>query len=452
MEVLQPRQKTRPVVVTAGSLERQVQERLRSGFTTNYAGGFLLLAYHQELGSWSLLQKLGPEKEQGIPGGKLGLQWVHEGLFGIKRIAQLDGLRDDGFDMLNGLPFIVSPASEYRYFENLQTHSIRDFLEAMGRRRQQLGFFQGEIVNFDGHCRRTFTKVKMPKSWMTKLQQGVKAIRLYVSQDQLTQEPVMLSWGYSGYQVSMATPDLAAATQRILAQNFLSVMDAEFCVGHLLQYLDGNLRLRILLPVKRSPSRRQEMEEIPLEQFRRVSEQLKISQVHTRLKDFQGTLTLLVERFQNQEGEIRYVGFLSTDERSAEELLLKVYPRRWRIENWFKENDFLGIDSFPCLQLNGIGASLALKLLAYNIFSAFRSDLGGSFARMQPESFYQNFLRHVQGKVQLEKEEIVVTLYGHPHQELLAPRFHRLKEKLQSKGVDPRIPWLNNYPVRFRFK
>ena len=160
---------------------------------------------------------------------------------------------------------------------------------------------------------------------------------------------------------------------------------------------------------------------------------------------------MLVERFE-EEGEIRYVGFLSTDERSAQELLLEVYPRRWRIENWFKENDFLGIDSFPCLELNGIGASPALKLLAYNLFSAFRSDLGGSFARMQPETLYQNFLRHVQGKIQLENHEIVVTLYGHPHQQVLVPRFDSLKEKLEAKNIDPRVPWLNNYPVRFRFK
>jgi hypothetical protein len=452
VEVLAPQQKTRRVAISASSLEQQVEQRLRTGFITQYAGGFLLLAYHLELGSWSLLQALDGQKEQGLPGRKLGLQWVHEGLFGIDRIAELDGLRDDGFDMLNGLPFIVSPASEYRYFENLQTHAVYDFLCAMGQRRQALGFFDGQIVNFDGHCRRTFTQVKMPKTWMTKLQQGAKAIRVYVSQDQITREPVMLTWGYSGYTVGMATPNLAATTRRILGQEFLSVMDAEYCVGQLLHYLDHDLRLRVLVPVKQNPSRCREMEEIPGDQFQRVCQQLEIAQVQTRLKDFSGKLTLLVERVQEEDGQFRYVGFLSTDERSARELLLEVYPRRWRIENWFKENDFLGIDSFPCLELNGIGASLALKLLAYNIFSAFRTDLGGAFSRMQPQTLYQDFLRHVQGKVQLRNQEIEVTLYGHPQQEVLAPRFHCLKKKLEAKNIDPRVPWLNNYPLRFLFR
>ena len=43
---------------------------------------------------------------------------------------------------------------------------------------------------------------------------------------------------------------------------------------------------------------------------------------------------------------------------------MPAYTKRWRIENFFAENTFLGVDRLPSLNLNAIQTMLSLRLLA----------------------------------------------------------------------------------------
>ena len=128
------------------------------------------------------------------------------------------------------------------------------------------------------------------------------------------------------------------------------------------------------------------------------------------------------------------------------------YKKRWRIENFFNENVFLGLDQLPSLELNAIQTSLTLKMVSYHLVDNFRKNLPQPFNKMKPESIYQHFIQGVQGKVQIKKEKIRIDIYGFKHRDLIASIFNNLDEKLIARNIDPRCPWLNDRALLFSFK
>ena len=436
-------------MVTPSSIQKELEERLRSGFTSPYVGGLFLVPYHLQLGSWEMLSTLLPDKIGGIPPPNLGLQVIHHSLYGIKGTRELDELRESSYGLLSGLPFICSPVTENRFFNQIPTAHSEEFLLEMGKRQKQLGYLKGNIVNTDGHSIRSFSRMHMPKSYLSKEKIYDKSIRTFWTQDQGTKNPIFLKASYSGTTVSMAVPDLMDKTLQILQNPFLSAMDKEHFVGTLLSQLDEK-GIRVILPMRNSDKRLKEMEAIDASQFTQRFEDRRLADVFTYLKDYPDPLRFLVLKVR-EDGETKYVGFITNDVNMTPRALLKIYRKRWRIENLFSECDFLGFNLLVSTNLNAITANLALKLMAFNLMSAFRNDLGGEFLSMTPDLVHRHFLRNVQGKVRLHGDYIRVDVFGFEHQDAVRPLLDNLQAKLLKKGLDPRIPWLNNHRICFRF-
>lgn len=61
------------------------------------------------------------------------------------------------------------------------------------------------------------------------------------------------------------------------------------------------------------------------------------------------------------------------------------------------------------------------------------------------------FVSSVHGKIQLRGDVIEVTIFGFEHENAAAAILSGLDEKLEKANVDPRIPWLGNRRIRFKF-
>ena len=86
---------------------------------------------------------------------------------------------------------------------------------------------------------------------------------------------------------------------------------------------------------------------------------------------------------------------------------MPTYTKRWRIENFFAENAFLGVDHLPSLNLNAIQTVLSLRLLAFHVVDNFRHDLGPAYQKKTPELIHREFVDGVQGRVQLRRDIIL---------------------------------------------
>jgi hypothetical protein len=61
-------------------------------------------------------------------------------------------------------------------------------------------------------------------------------------------------------------------------------------------------------------------------------------------------------------------------------------------------------------------------------------------------------LQGLEGDVRVTKDTMVVTYYNAPQAEALRQHYEELPQKLAAENINPKIPWLYNYQLDFRFR
>jgi len=433
--------KHKKLVVTRHGISHDMATLLKQGLTSTSAGGFFFIPYLLQMDAYDLIKAMGTPKFEGIPNESLGLGIVFETLFGFKNgIRSIDSVSRADFGLLAGLPFLPSPSTQYRYLQSVSCKSALDFQIAMGQKLVELGqITPGLPVNIDGHNVITYSRKEMKQSYITKEGRYGKAIRTFYTQDQKSKKPLMALVTYSGTTVSQITNTLAEMTRDILGQNFVLVSDKEWYCGQLIQELHEQYGISILVPVKRSDSRTAEFDSIPLEKYNKT-ELGNIASVYTTMNNFNGPLKM----FLKKQPDGRYFALITPAQEMDADCSMLTYTKRWRIENFFNENDFLGINYLPSLNLNAIQTMLSLRLLAFNVMDNFRHDLGPEHCHKMPETLYHEFIDGVQGRIQINGDKIIVNIYGFKHEAAVASILTNLDAKLKKANIDSRIPWLNN--------
>jgi len=391
---------------------------------------------------------LGPPKATGLPKERLALGCVFESIFGYTAgIRTLDTVSRADFGLLAGLPFLPSLSTQYRFLQSVSVQSALDFQTALGARLITLGHVMpGHPVNVDGHNIKTYSRKAMKQSFITQEDRYGKAVRTFYTQDQASKKPLIALAAYSGTTVSQVTHHLAALTRAILGRDFLMVADKEGYCGQLIQDLHTQYGIEVLTPVKSSPKRQVEFDAVPLEQYDQTVWG-KVAAVYTTMTNVDGPLRMLLKKRPNDT----YFALITPACAMTADTAMPTYTKRWRIENFFAENAFLGVNHLPSLNLNAIQTMLSLRLLAFHVVDNFRHDLGAAYQKKTPELIHREFVDGVQGRVQLRGNLIEVSIYGFAHETAAAAILTHLDTKLEKAGVDPCIPWLGNRRLRFTF-
>ncbi len=90
-------------------------------------------------------------------------------------------------------------------------------------------------------------------------------------------------------------------------------------------------------------------------------------------------------------------------------------------------------------------------MLFFFLLFYFLYDLGPAYQHKPPDLIHRDFIDGVQGRVQLRGHRIEISIYGFEHERAAAALLVNLDAKLEKAGVDPRIPWLGNRRLRFKF-
>jgi hypothetical protein len=322
-----------------------------------------------------------------------------------------------------------------------------DFQTALGQRLVALGHVTpGHPVNVDAHNMKTYSRKAMKHAFITQEDRYGKAIRTFSTQDQASKKPLIALAAYSGTTVSQIPCRLASLTRDVLGRDFLLVADNEWYCGQLIQELHTQYGVAVLTPVKSSPKRLVEFDAVPLEHYDQTVWG-NVAAVYTTMTDFNGPLRMLLKK--RRDG--KYFALITPACDMTADTAMPTYTKRWRIENFFAENAFLGMDHLPSLHLNAIQTMLSLRLLAFHVVDNFRHDLGPAYQKKTPQLIHREFVDGVQGRVQLRGDIIEVRIYGFEHEAAASAILTNLDTKLENAGVDPRIPWLGHRRLRFTF-
>ncbi|MFU8861821.1 MAG: hypothetical protein ACNA8K_15505, partial [Cyclonatronaceae bacterium] len=135
----------------------------------------------------------------------------------------------------------------------------------------------------------------------------------------------------------------------------------------------------------------------------------------------------------------------------ATELITSHYHRRWSIENFFNFENKMGLNRASTLNLNIRYGKLALDMVGQAGTYGLRSKLKGPYQTWNAEHLAREVLAWVDGDIRVKDDTIVVTFYGAPDH-LDRSQYTNLPGILAAENIDPRIPWLYNFKLDFRFK
>jgi len=132
---------------------------------------------------------------------------------------------------------------------------------------------------------------------------------------------------------------LADLTRDILGRDFLMVADKEWYCGQLIQELHAQYGVAVLTPVKSSPTRQAEFDAVPWSSMTRPSGQ-RGGRLHNHDR-LRRPLRMLLKKRRNGT----YFALITPAHAMTAATAMPTYTKRWRIENFFAENAFLGVET-----------------------------------------------------------------------------------------------------------
>jgi len=419
-------------------------------------GIWLLIPEHLRLGTWDLLRRW-TSKDCAEVEPRIALQLVHEASLCLSGQRQKRTLSQQGFEVANGLPYVVS---DWAVHDLLKAHTVAEAQNVqlmLGKLRHALGHYPGNTLAIDPHRIRSYSKRQMVRRKKDRHAPAAKQLQTFFIFDADSQQPICFSLGSSSRTVSQATPallEVAAAILRPRDRRPVVLADTEHYVLDLLEHARSNSPFALLVPMPLRKSIRRELEALPADCFSRhwigyATAQRPYCPKSSDAEPYWQTIQRLGEGQDPKQYELN--AFLCTHRDVAVDQPVQQYPKRWHCEEFFNAYQALGWHRAGTHNLNIRYGQMTMALIAQAATSMLRQKLGFPTDSWNARHLAQHFFRGLEGDVRLNGDTIVVTYYNAPNAELLAEHYTDLPARLQDEGVDPGIPWLYGYKIDFRF-
>jgi len=355
-----------------------------------FAGGAMCL------GTWDLLRGWSGRPGEAVE-PRLALHLVNEAAMCLCSYRHQRSLSQKGFELSNGLPFVPTDAAIHELLASHTVGESRLLQIALGKLRRADRHFGGRLLALDPHRMTSYTKRQMRRHRFSSEEKPAKMGQAFFLLDCETGQPVCFTLASSAASVTEATPNLLAMAAEILSAR------------------PGSQDKPLVLADK---------EHFAKELFAAVREA--------------GSFDLLCP----QPAYPNLVKSWKTVPPAA-------FTERWIIEEFFRSNQALGWQRTGTLNLNVRYGQMTMSLIAHAAIHQLR--LGQPAADWDAEHLARNFFQGLEGDIRVSKDTVLVAYYDAPNADLLRNHYENLPAKLRQQGIDPRIPWLYNFLLDFRF-
>ncbi len=438
------------------SVERGVRQLLADKISGNLVGLWLLAPEHLRLGTWDLLTRWAGPSPSDLS-SRTALQLVHEAALGIVHTRTARTLSQKGFELLNGLPSVVSDQSVH---DLLLAHTVARAEElqlALGCLRRARGHFQGRLLAIDPHRLPSSSKRQMPRYRDNTAIRPYKVSTTFFCLDAETHQPICFLLASSSMTVTQMTPRLLHLAALILnpaaESRPLVVADNEHFTNELFQSVSAQTPFDLLVPMRNTKGLTASLNAIPQQQFQpRWAGWATTHRPFHFMQHPEITYCQLVQRSGENPEKLHHKAFLTTHYRDEVVDLAIHYPQRWHVEEFFNAYQELGWKRAGTMNLNVRFGQMSMALIAQTVCDQLRKRLGLPFASWDARHFASAIFRGIDGDIRVSDNTILVTLYNAPNPDLLKKHYENLPQMLEHENVDPRIPWLYNFKLDFRFR
>jgi len=420
----------------------------------NLVGVWLLVPEHLRLGTWDLLGGWTGAPADDLP-RRLAMQLIHESALCLTGLRQQRCLNHKGFELANGLPFVATDVAIHRVLNEHTVQQAQDLQVALGRIRQTRGHFHGRLLAIDPHRLRSYSKRHMRQRKPNPSAPSAKMSQTFFCLDADTCQPVCLTHSTPAQTAAAATTPLLEMAADILQppRPPLIVADCEHFTTALLQKIRQEGRFDLLVPMPRQPYHLRRFQAIPAEQFTRHWAGYATAKVPYPLPGHDGPpMTMMVQRSGEKTGHFGWSGFVCTADRPEVQVLTEDFPRRWHIEEFFNAYQAIGWRRAGTQNLHIRYGRMSLALIAQAATFQLRQQLDKTTAGWDAQHLADDLLAGMEGDVRVRDDTIVVTYYNAPHAGRLEERYAGMPARLEAEGIDPRVPWLYDLKLDFRFK
>ncbi len=411
-----------------------------------HVGLWLLLPEHLRLGTWDLLTAWTGADNYNAIEPRLALQMVHEAALCINGVRERSTLRQKGFETLNGLPFV---ATDVVIHELLDKHSIAEaesLQVALGQIRYAKGHFPDKLILIDPHRIYTWSRRQMPPKKAKPSEKARKVLQTFFAINAESGQPMTFGIGSCSVTVTQATLKLVDRLEKIFPTEALLIGDSEHFIAEVLNSLLNHQYFSILVPMQQRKTINQQAPQMaytPTWAGYAVAEGKYPQNEEIRL---------IVQRTGETKCSYKYKPFVTTSKLFAADLMSLIYPQRWNIEEFFNLEQALGWNRTSTLNLNIRYGKLTMALLAQAAIYELRKKLPGDINNWTAQSMAQRLFKGIDGDIRVKHDKIIVTMYNAPDVNNLKEHYENLPNKLEKQGIDPRVSWLYNFKVDFRFK
>ena len=418
-------------------------------------GLWLLIPEHLRMGTWDLLRGWAVP-DGGRVEGRLALQLVHEAALCATGVRRQRALSQRGFELANGLPFVASDTAIHHLLDDHTVAEAQRLQIALGRIRRASGHFQSELLAIDPHRIQSFSKRQMRRFRSDESSKPKKVVQTFFALDPDTHQPVcftIASSSCTATQAGIQLLDMAAEILQPKPQQILVLADAEHFSADLIGHIVEKTPFDALVPMIPQPAMRKRWRAIPENQFiRRWAGYATCKRPYKLTRSKVGPLYEFVQRTQEKPEKYGFHAYLSTTDRDEVETLTDDFPKRWHVEEFFNAHQALGWNRAGTMNLNVRYGQMTMALLAQTAISQLRERIGEPIKTWDSAHLAKSFFSGIEGDIRVVGETIVVTYYNAPNVEQLRRHYEGLPEKLANENIDPRIPWLYDFKLDFRFK
>ena len=451
VEIHLTKTRIRELNITPKDNERLVREQLAKKVSGTYIGLWLLIAEHLRLGTWDLLKGWTGKEDREIE-SHLAMQIVNEAALCVTGVRIRSSLSHQGFEILNGLPYISTDKSIHKLLDAHTISEAKEMQIVLGRLRQVRGDYRSNKFAFDPHRIYKFSKRIMPLKKSNPKNISKKTLQTFFCIDIITGQPVGFTVGSSGKTTSRASLELLDMMESIIPEGGLIMADTEHATAEILKKFYETENYEILMPL---PRRKNLISCLKQLKYDEKWAGYAFTTTDYKLGNMKREINLIAQRTGEIETEYQYKGFASTSSclnKDALKMITEDYPNRWSIEEFFNFEASMGWNRISTMNLNISYGKMSLALIAQAVTHQFRKKLPKPYSNWTAKHLADTVFHGIDGDLRVKNDTIIVTMYNVPDIFNLKKHYEHLPEKLEKEGIDPRVPWLFNFKVDFRFK